>query len=61
MQRNVCAKHQHDAGGGQADGFSGDQEEGGVVVGEEPPAATLTAPVHLTAEPTSNAGELSAS
>ena len=60
MQRNLRAKHQHDAGGGQAEGFSGDPEEGGLVVGEEPPAAAMSAPVHLTAEPTSNAGELSA-
>ena len=30
------------------------------MVGEEPPAAAMSAPVHLTAEPTSNAGELSA-
>ena len=60
MQRNLRAKHQHDAGGGQAEGSAGDQEEGGVVVGEEPPAVTLTAPVHLTAQPTGHTGELSA-
>ena len=60
MQRNLRAKHQHDAGGGQAEGPSGDPEEDGVVVGEEPPAAAMSAPVHLTAEPTGNAGELRA-
>ena len=60
MQRQLRAKYQHDGSGEEAEGSAGDPEEGGVVVGQELPAATLTAPVHLTAQPTGYTGELSA-
>ena len=48
MQRNLRAKHHHDAGGGQAEGFSGDQEEGGVVVGASDPGGELPAGPAIT-------------